>query len=87
MSLRLAVSDVFIVIDQALAKMPIPKVMSYQLADGETTVQFVRPVHRLIAMHGNALARSVCLVWWPATLPKAIAFRVEKIALDNAERI
>jgi glycyl-tRNA synthetase beta chain len=40
-------------IEQAIAKLPIPKVMSYQLADGETTVQFVRPVHRLVAMHGS----------------------------------
>jgi glycyl-tRNA synthetase beta chain len=27
--------------------------MSYQLADGETTVQFVRPVHDLVALHGG----------------------------------
>ncbi len=40
-------------IEQAIQKLPIPKVMSYQLADGATTVQFVRPVHRLIAMHGS----------------------------------
>ena len=41
------------VLDEALAHMPIPKVMSYQLADGRTTVQFVRPAHGLIAMHGT----------------------------------
>ena len=35
-----------------LAKLPIPKVMSYQRPDG-ATVQFVRPVHRLIALHGS----------------------------------
>ena len=40
-------------LDEALAALPIPKVMSYQLADGETTVQFVRPAHRLVALHGN----------------------------------
>jgi glycyl-tRNA synthetase beta chain len=32
-------------LDEAIAALPIPKVMSYQLADGETTVQFVRPGH------------------------------------------
>jgi glycyl-tRNA synthetase beta chain len=27
--------------------------MNYQLADGETTVHFVRPAHRLVALHGT----------------------------------
>ena len=40
-------------LDETLAGLPIPKVMSYQLADGHTTVQFVRPAHRLVAMHGH----------------------------------
>lgn len=40
-------------IEAALAGLPIPKVMSYQLADGHTTVHFVRPAHRLIALHGE----------------------------------
>ncbi len=39
-------------LDEALAGLPIPKVMSYQLADGRTTVQFVRPAHGLVALHG-----------------------------------
>jgi glycyl-tRNA synthetase beta chain len=39
-------------LDDALKHLPIPKVMSYQLADGSTTVQYVRPAHRLIALHG-----------------------------------
>lgn len=39
-------------LDEALAALPIPKVMSYQLADGITTVQFVRPAHGLVALHG-----------------------------------
>lgn len=39
-------------IDESIAQLPIPKVMSYQLADGETTVQFVRPVHGVVALHG-----------------------------------
>jgi glycyl-tRNA synthetase beta chain len=40
-------------LDETIAKLPIPKTMSYQLADG-TTVQFVRPAHRLVALHGHA---------------------------------
>ena len=39
-------------LDEAIAKLPIPKVMGYQLADGVTTVQFVRPAHGLVALHG-----------------------------------
>ncbi len=45
-------------LDEALAKLPIPKVMTYQLeADcelpGWTSVNFVRPAHGLVALHGN----------------------------------
>jgi glycyl-tRNA synthetase beta chain len=39
-------------LDETLAKLPIPKVMSYQLADGWTDVKFVRPAHGLVALHG-----------------------------------
>ena len=39
-------------LDEAIAKLPIAKVMGYQLADGWSTVHFVRPVHRLVALHG-----------------------------------
>ncbi len=39
-------------LEAALAALPIPKVMSYQLSDGWTTVHFVRPAHRLVALHG-----------------------------------
>lgn len=38
-------------LDETLGKLPIPKVMSYQRPDG-STVQFVRPAHKLIALHG-----------------------------------
>ncbi|HWS75100.1 MAG TPA: glycine--tRNA ligase subunit beta [Quisquiliibacterium sp.] len=40
------------VIAQAISKLPIPKVMEYQLADGRTNVSFVRPAHRLLVLHG-----------------------------------
>ncbi len=38
---------------EALARLPIPKVMTYQLADGWTDVKFVRPAHGLVALHGS----------------------------------
>jgi glycyl-tRNA synthetase beta chain len=49
-------------IDVAIAKLPIPKVMTYQLdalshaeLPGWTSVSFVRPVHGLVALHGNEI--------------------------------
>ena len=39
-------------LEETIEALPVPKVMSYQLADGTTTVQFVRPVHGLVALHG-----------------------------------
>jgi glycyl-tRNA synthetase beta chain len=38
---------------EAIAKLPIPKVMTYQLADGWSDVKFVRPAHGLVALHGR----------------------------------
>ncbi len=47
-------------LEEALAKMPIPKMMSYQLETdcelpGWSSVHFVRPVHGLIALHGSTV--------------------------------
>jgi len=39
------------VVAESVAKLPIPKVMTYQRPDG-ASVQFVRPVRSLIALHG-----------------------------------
>ena len=39
-------------IETSLAALSIPKVMKYQLADGVTTVKFVRPAHALVALFG-----------------------------------
>ena len=41
-------------LEEAIARLPIPKVMSYQRANGET-VKFVRPAHGLVALHGDRL--------------------------------
>ncbi|HTE43044.1 MAG TPA: glycine--tRNA ligase subunit beta [Steroidobacteraceae bacterium] len=40
-------------LEEMLTKLPIPKEMTYQLADGWTTVKFVRPAHGLVALHGS----------------------------------
>ena len=39
-------------VEKAAHDMPVPKMMTYQRPDGET-VEFVRPVHEFIAMHGE----------------------------------
>lgn len=44
-------------LDEAIARLPIPKVMSYQLETdcelpGWSSVNFVRPAHGLVALHG-----------------------------------
>ncbi len=42
-------------LDETVARLPIPKVMQYQLDDGWTSVKFVRPAHGLVALHGTEL--------------------------------
>lgn len=47
-------------LDYAIGNLPIPKVMTYQLASncdlpGWSSVQFVRPAHGLMALHGAAI--------------------------------
>ncbi|MBT0569383.1 glycine--tRNA ligase subunit beta [Curvibacter sp. CHRR-16] len=47
-------------LQEAIAKLPIPKVMSYQLESGcelpgWTSVSFVRPAHGLVALHGSTV--------------------------------
>ncbi|MFI8618168.1 glycine--tRNA ligase subunit beta [Acidovorax sp. NPDC077693] len=47
-------------LQEAIAKLPIPKVMSYQLETdcelpGWTSVNFVRPAHGLVALHGSTV--------------------------------
>ncbi|HEY2021162.1 glycine--tRNA ligase subunit beta [Paraburkholderia sp.] len=41
-------------LDETLAKLPVPKPMTYQRPDG-SSVQFVRPAHRLTALHGEQI--------------------------------
>ncbi|KRD16522.1 glycine--tRNA ligase subunit beta [Acidovorax sp. Root267] len=48
------------ILEEALAKLPIPKVMSYQLETdcelpGWSSVNFVRPAHGLVALHGSTV--------------------------------
>jgi glycyl-tRNA synthetase beta chain len=53
-------------LDEAIAKLPIPKLMSYQLESGceqpgWTSVSFVRPAHGLMVLHGTDVVFSQAL--------------------------
>jgi len=43
------------IVQAALDRLPIPKLMQYQLADGRSSVSFVRPVHGLVVLHGERI--------------------------------
>ena len=74
-------------LDEALAGLPIPKVMSYQLADGETTVQFVRPAHGLVALHGKDVVAVKALGLEAGRVTHGHRFQgARDIALDDADQ-
>ena len=49
------------IINNSLANLPIKKLMSYQLNDGWTTVNFVRPVKNILAVYGDKLVDLECM--------------------------
>src|SRR3989338_4661649 len=48
-------------LDEAIARLPIAKAMTYQMADGWSSVNFVRPAHGLIALHGAEIVPTAVL--------------------------
>ena len=42
-------------LDTAIRQLPVAKVMTYQLADGWSSIDFVRPAHSLVALHGTEI--------------------------------
>jgi len=75
-------------LDEALAKLPIPKVMRYQLQDGWTSVHFVRPAHGLVVMHGTQVLISVKALGLTAgntTHGHRFEAQVEPVVLHNAD--
>ena len=69
-------------LDEALAKLPIPKVMSYQLADGWTSVHFVRPAHGLVALHGADVVPVAALGLQSGRVTKGHRFEAALPAID-----
>ena len=48
-------------INHSLVKLPIKKIMTYQLSDGWETVKFVRPAKNLVILYGNKLIDATIL--------------------------
>ena len=74
-------------LDETLSKLPIAKVMSYQLADGWSSVNFVRPAHGLIAMHGKDVVPVTALGLAAGNSTQGHRFEasVDKIVLKDAD--
>jgi glycyl-tRNA synthetase beta chain len=74
-------------LDSAIAQLPIPKAMQYQLEDGWTSVSFVRPAHGLVALHGDEIVpiSALGLVAGRTTLGHRFEARHAPIALRSAE--
>ncbi len=79
-------------LDEAIAKLPIPKVMSYQLETdcelpGWTSVQFVRPAHGLVALHGSDVVpvKALGLTAGNTTHGHRFEAAVEPVVLKDAD--
>ena len=74
-------------VEAALAALPIPKVMTYQLADGWSTVNFVRPAHALVALHGSEVVPVAVLGLQAGNTTKGHRFEaaVESVVIADAD--
>jgi len=79
-------------LDETLRRLPIPKVMSYQLErdcelPGWSSVHFVRPAHGLVALHGRAVVpvRALGLRAGNVTRGHRFEARSEVITLADAD--
>jgi glycyl-tRNA synthetase beta chain len=72
---------------ETLARLPIPKVMQYQLADGWTSVNFVRPAHGLVALHGSEVVPVQALGLQAGRITRGHRFEaaVAEITLKDAD--
>jgi len=72
---------------ESIAKLPIPKVMTYQLADGWSDVKFVRPAHGLVALHGSDIVpvEALGLRAGNSTHGHRFEARVTPVVLQNAD--
>jgi glycyl-tRNA synthetase beta chain len=69
-------------VDETLARLPIPKVMTYQLEDGWRSVKFVRPAHGLVALHGSDLVPVTALGLSARRSTQGHRFEASKTSID-----
>ncbi len=73
-------------LDRAVRKMPIPKLMTYQLDDGVTDIKFVRPVRGLLAMYGRKTVNATVLGVESSNHTKGHRFLTNNnVTLDHAD--
>ncbi|RMX05070.1 glycine--tRNA ligase subunit beta [Corticibacter populi] len=79
-------------LDETIRSLPIPKVMTYQLETGVAlpgwdSVQFVRPAHGLVALHGSAVVPVTALGLQSGNATHGHRFEasVEPIVLQHAD--
>lgn len=74
-------------LNEAISKLPIPKVMTYQLADGWTSVNFVRPTHSLVALHGIEVVTVTALGLTAGNTTQGHRFEaaISPVVLKNAD--
>jgi glycyl-tRNA synthetase beta chain len=74
-------------VDATLAKLPIPKVMNYQLSDGVTEANFVRPAHGLVVLHGSDVLAASTLGLSSSNITHGHRFQgANNIEIDEAAR-
>ena len=80
-------------LDEAIAKLPIPKVMQYQLETdcelpGWSSVNFVRPAHKLIALHGTTVVpvKALGLSAGCATQGHRFEAQVDPVVVPHADQ-
>ena len=80
-------------LEETLAKLPIPKVMQYQLETdcelpGWSSVNFVRPAHSLIALHGSTVVpvKALGLTAGNSTQGHRFEAKVSPVVLQHADQ-
>lgn len=72
-------------LERAVRELPIPKMMNYQRPDG-TSVEFVRPAHKLIALHGDKIVPVAVLGLQAGRITLGHRFLShDEIAIEHAE--
>ncbi|HCY17460.1 MAG: glycine--tRNA ligase subunit beta [Curvibacter sp. GWA2_64_110] len=79
-------------LEEAIAKLPIPKVMSYQLETdcelpGWSSVNFVRPAHGLVALHGSTVVpvKALGLTAGNSTQGHRFEAKVAQVVIKDAD--